>query len=74
MKRRRWMPTVLSMVAAGSTLVNRVPQLKNVMSNINRVMPNSKTKRNRRLGGIIASGLVGYGLAKMMPKSKKMMG
>lgn len=71
MKRR--MSTMVGMLATGAALMNGIPNLDKRMPRVNKMMSNLKPRRKRTVGSMMASGLLGFGLAYAIPKGKEMM-
>lgn len=73
MKKRRWMSTLVGMMATGAALMNKTPKLKKMMPKIDKMMAGFKPQRGKGIGSMLASGMLGFGLAHVIPKSKSMM-
>ncbi len=67
-KKKGLMATMLGIMGAGAALANRFPDIKKIMPNMNKMMSNIGVKKtkNRNMTSMIATGLLGFGLAKML--------
>lgn len=71
-KKKGLMATMLGIMGAGAALANRSPDIKKIMPNMNKMMSNIGVKKtkNRNMTSMIATGLLGFGLAKMLPMGR----
>ena len=72
MKKKGLMATILGMIGAGAALTNKFSNAKKIMPNMNKMMSNmgGKKTKNRNIISIIATGLLGFSLAKMLPMGR----
>lgn len=74
MKKRNWMPKIVGVVATSAAIMSRKsPEIKKMMPKVDKVLADFKPGRKKSVGSMIMSGMLGFGLAYMMPKAKNMM-